>query len=399
MSLKLLSMKVPSARQMIRASKNLTLVMLVWLLLAPVAWTQTAVWEGVERIIAIGDIHGDYDNYIQLLQEAGVVNRRGNWIAGNTHLVQLGDVPDRGPDTDRIIAHLQKLQTQARRRDGMVHVLIGNHEAMNMLGDLRYVDAGEFEALRTRNSRRLRDAYYEQYLAFLQSQEEPPEIDENFRDQWNQQFPLGYVEHRQHWAPAGEFGSWVLEHNAVIRINNILFMHAGLGPGFVNRPLQEINAQILVELMGNNPVAEDMLVDDEEGPLWYRGFAFNTEAAESDHLKQLLDYYQADYIVVGHTPGYGTVVPRFEGRVMLIDSGISSYYGGHRAALLYEGGAFSTIQQGTEVTLPGAELGELLDYLRRMQELEPDAPNLPRLIYSLEHPEESVELETDTETL
>ena len=54
-------------------------------------------WQDVERIVAIGDIHGDYDNFLKLLKEANVVNRRGNWIAGETHLVQLGDVPDRGP--------------------------------------------------------------------------------------------------------------------------------------------------------------------------------------------------------------------------------------------------------------------------------------------------------------
>ncbi|MDA0651027.1 MAG: hypothetical protein O2876_08515, partial [Proteobacteria bacterium] len=53
-------------------------------------------WQGVERVVAIGDVHGDYDNYMAVLKEAGVINRRGKWVAGDTHLVQVGDIPDRG---------------------------------------------------------------------------------------------------------------------------------------------------------------------------------------------------------------------------------------------------------------------------------------------------------------
>ena len=62
-------------------------------------------WQGVERIVAIGDIHGDYDNYIEVLKNAGVINRRGRWGAGKTHVVQVGDIPDRGPDTLRTVSY------------------------------------------------------------------------------------------------------------------------------------------------------------------------------------------------------------------------------------------------------------------------------------------------------
>ena len=62
-------------------------------------------WTGVERVVAIGDLHGDYDAYFTVLQAAGIVDAKGQWIAGATHLVQAGDIPDRGPDTRRIIAH------------------------------------------------------------------------------------------------------------------------------------------------------------------------------------------------------------------------------------------------------------------------------------------------------
>ena len=148
-------------------------------------------WDDVEKLVIIGDIHGDYDSYISVLREAGVINRRGNWIGDDTHLVQVGDVPDRGPDTLKIIEHLQKLETQAKRNDGMVHVLIGNHEYMNVVSDLRYVHPGEYKAMTSRNSSRFRDAYYQQVVASLLNLEEPPVIDDAFKDKWYEDIPLG----------------------------------------------------------------------------------------------------------------------------------------------------------------------------------------------------------------
>ena len=126
---------------------------LVAITLPGLAATVQDDWQGVERIVAIGDIHGDYDNYIEVLKNAGVINRRGRWSAGKTHVVQVGDIPDRGPDTLRIISHLQKLEKQASKAGGRLHLLIGNHEHMNITGDLRYVHPGEYEAFETRNSK------------------------------------------------------------------------------------------------------------------------------------------------------------------------------------------------------------------------------------------------------
>jgi hypothetical protein len=34
-------------------------------------------WTGVERVVAIGDIHGDYDQNIRVMESAGLLNRRG----------------------------------------------------------------------------------------------------------------------------------------------------------------------------------------------------------------------------------------------------------------------------------------------------------------------------------
>ncbi|MBR9796456.1 MAG: hypothetical protein GYB45_10410, partial [Gammaproteobacteria bacterium] len=192
-------------------------------------------WQGVERIVAIGDIHGDYENYIAVLKNAGVVNRRGRWAAGKTHVVQVGDIPDRGPDTLKIIEHLQKLEKQAKKAGGRLHLLIGNHEHMNITGDLRYVHPGEYEAFETRNSKQLRNNYYAYVVKTIEQQREAllasggdvgnlPVADDDFKRDWYAEHPLGFVEHRLAWQKGGELFEWIAAHNTVIRINDVLFL-------------------------------------------------------------------------------------------------------------------------------------------------------------------------------
>ena len=118
------------------------------------------------RIVAIGDLHGDYEAYIEVLQMAGLLSDNGRrWTGGNTILVQLGDVLDRGPEGVRILEHLADLENKARRRGGMVYRLAGNHEAMHVTGDLRYVAPEEYEQLIDRRSERRRADFFDRMVA------------------------------------------------------------------------------------------------------------------------------------------------------------------------------------------------------------------------------------------
>ena len=101
------------------------------------------------RVVAIGDIHGDYDAFEEVMTRAGLLDAEGNWSGGNTILVQTGDIADRGPDTRKILRHMWLLQEQAAASGGQFIALVANHEAMNMIGDLRYVHPGEVEAFVT----------------------------------------------------------------------------------------------------------------------------------------------------------------------------------------------------------------------------------------------------------
>jgi hypothetical protein len=209
-------------------------------------------------------------------------------------------------------------------------------------------------------------------------------IDDAFREQWEEQHPLGYVEHRQFWHPSGEFGSWVLEHNTVIKINDMLFLHGGLGPPALTMTLEEINERIRDELK-SGLVGADTLYEAPDGPLWYRGLSRGETPAEEAHLQALLEHFDASHIVLGHTPGYGTVMPRYGARVLVIDSGIGAHYGSHRASLLVEGDELYTVQRGESVPIPQGD-EDPLPYFRRMAELEPDVNNLKVVIQKLENP-------------
>lgn len=339
-------------------------------------------WQGVERIVAVGDIHGDYDNYIRVLRDAELVNRRGNWIAGETHFVQLGDLPDRGPDTDKIIEHMQRLEKQAAEDGGMVHPLVGNHEAMNVYGDLRYIDPNEYRALRSRRARTLRNNLYEEHVRQLTAANPEFVPDEGYRDSFDELYPLGFVEHRMAWDTAqGRFGSWVAQHNSIIKINRSLFVHAGISPRFLEMSIAEINERVRTELSGVLP-EEPGVSEAEDGPLWYRGLASNDGPEEAAHVDALLARYDADRIVVGHTPGLGTVVPRFGGKVLVIDSGISEYYGGYLASLLIEDGRMHTLQRGESIEIPTGD-ADLVPYFEAILELESEAAALQRFVNAL----------------
>ena len=178
------------------------LVLALGLSLAAPAFAAQTAWDHVARVVVFGDLHGDYGKFHDMLARSGLIDARDNWRGGATHLVQVGDVPDRAPDTRKILDLLIKLEPQARRAGGYVHALIGNHEAMNMEGDLRYTTPGEFAAFATSSSAAIRDRYYAMVVAALKAHPPPeglPKFDAALRAQFDAEHPLGWVEHQIAW--------------------------------------------------------------------------------------------------------------------------------------------------------------------------------------------------------
>jgi hypothetical protein len=338
-------------------------------------------WKGVDRIVAIGDLHGDYEQFREVLEMTGLVDIQGKWIGGRTHLVQNGDIPDRGPDSLKIIRHLQALEKSARKSKGYVHLLIGNHEAMNIYGDLRYVHDGEFSVLVNEESSQRQADYYQRFITHMASNDSEIITDEAFKDQWMTKYPLGYVEHRILWQPGGEVAEWVRKHNSVIRINDTLFAHGGINPHLPLQSIRQINKTAKKEL-SRTPLVEGALVESPDGPLWYRGLAQNPEATELQPMLAMLKFYDANRIVIAHTPTRGVINPRFDARAIVIDVGIAAHYGRGMAALLIEDGKYFAIHRGTRVALPSKD-SQLIDYFSKILPLEPNPIYVERIIEQL----------------
>ena len=238
------------------------------------------------RVVAVGDLHGDLDNALAVLRLAGVVDANGRWSGGNTILVQTGDTTDRGPDSKTVMDLLRRLSEEAPASGGKVVALLGNHEVMNLQGDLRYVHPGDTEAFGGAEARR---------AAF---------------------------------AKTGEYGAWLATLPAVAIEADTVFVHGGVAPAWAEKGLDSINEQVRMGLFDRSAA-----VLGPDGPLWYRGFVQDKEIDACPSLDRSLIALGADRMVVGHTTRRdGRIEVRCSGRLHVIDIGIASAYGGNLGA-------------------------------------------------------------------
>jgi hypothetical protein len=304
---------------------------------------QPAAGAQQRRIIAVGDLHGDYQAWLDIARGAGLINSAGRWAAGSTILVQLGDVVDRQPDSLRIIRSLQQLQKEAPRSGGRVIVVLGNHEAMNLLGDFRYTTAGEFSAFAGDDSAALRDRVYEQDRLAIEAAARavtPAATPQQIRAAWMAVHPLGWIEHRIAWRPSGELGRWATRNPAVVKIGSTLFVHGGLSQEYSRTPLDTVN-RIVADAMKAANDAPASPLNDPLSPIWYRGLVARDPEAQAaraklsgvpptaeEELGTVLFAYGAKRMVIGHTPNLAGIAILHAGRLARIDTGISRYYGG-----------------------------------------------------------------------
>lgn len=351
---------------------------LLLLLLLPrvPAWAQEDVWTGIERVVAVGDVHGDYEQFVTVLRTAGLINEQGKWSGGKAHLVQTGDVLDRGPDSRKTMDLLMRLEGEAKSTGGAVHALIGNHEAMILYGDFRYLSPGEIAAFRDGNSEKVREEAYLEHQKAV-----PRKLDAAYRRQWEAENPLGLEEFRRAYGPAGTYGRWIRGHNAVIRIDGTLFLHGGISPKYADWTVRRINDQIRVELVDATQL-QGGIVQDDHGPLWYRGLALRDKSLEP-HVRTVLQNHKVERIVVGHTFTEGAIVPRFGGKVVQIDIGLCRLYDAklRNACLEIEHGKPRALHRGKRLELPTDSDRDLLRYFKEAAALDPSpSPLEPRIL-------------------
>lgn len=371
--------------------KKLIVVLLVPIFLTFLAGCVTAkeevIFSGVKRIIALGDLHGDFTAYEEIMLQAGLRNLKGKWIGERTHLIQTGDVTDRGPNSRKIYDDLFKLAKQAKRKGGQIHLLLGNHEMMNIMGDLRYINPGEYEAFKTKNSEKYLKVFFDQLMAsgvFATEMAENEITEEEVYENWLKTHPQGFYEHRLAWSPGGDYYKKIIELPSLVKINDTLFTHAGISSAYTDMSLQEFNALVKAAIETNDGAAFDLLFA-ENSPLWYRGLAQSGDE-EIANLDAVLQNFGAKRIVLGHTPTGGVVLPRFMGRVILNDVGLGDYYGGSRAFLLYEDGEWFGVHWGQKIKLPEPGDEALIAYLKKVAALSPAPGHIEKLIKALENP-------------
>lgn len=318
-----------------------------------------------ERIVAVGDIHGAFDQFVAILRAAGIIDNRNRWSGKKAVLVQTGDVLDRGPDSRKALDLLRKLEGEAQRAGGRVYALLGNHELMRLVSDWRYVSQGETEAFRNADSADLRERAFAVFTVEAEKAAKAvgkPFDPAAYREAFMKEIPLGSLEMRFAFEAKGEYGAWVRQRAAVARINGILFMHGGISEPVSMMGCEGINAAVRKDLL-SVPVPLEQVATlfsaSETGPLWYRGLASEPEASLAPTLDVVLERMKARAIVIGHTTVAGKLTPRLGGRVILIDTGMVNgefYPGGVASALELQGDKATAIYLDRREPLPTPNL-------------------------------------------
>jgi hypothetical protein len=233
---------------------------------------------------------------------------------------------------------LMSLEKQAPAAGGRVQVILGNHEVMNLVNDLRDVSPDTFASFGGED---------------------------------------GY---RQALSKDGVYGKWLRSKPILAEIDDTVFMHAGIDLGFSTESLDALNrrahreiaewdagvrwmlekkliepstrfativtaARAEIERLNALHAAKDRNLPADapktatlllpianitssslfsaEGPLWFRGFATWPDAEGKGKMEALRKHHRVKRFVTGHTvQRSGRITQRFDGSLFLIDTGM-----------------------------------------------------------------------------
>lgn len=369
------------------------------LLLAPAFGQASWRFATDSRVVAFADVHGDYESLVELLRAADVVDADLHWNAGAAHLVSLGDLLDRGRDTRAVFELLLRLEREASAAGGRLHVVLGNHELMTLLGDWRYVTPAEYESFAAEEDAATRAAAYAAFAADAGGDTATA------RDRFDSTYPRGYFARQAAFAPTGRYGAWLLSLPTLIVVNDTAYVHGGLPPvvaqdGFgINERVHATLARYLelrerlvergvlppfdrrrdtaaAEAAARSAERDEFLALaaapelGPDGPHWYRGSVYCKPLLEAATLDAGLAALGVERAVVGHTPTPDRRVRSlYGGKLLMLDTGmLASYYGGRPAALVSAGGEL-TVRYAAPTANATPEDGRAVAYSRTEAEL------------------------------
>jgi hypothetical protein len=374
------------------------------LLLAGLAGSATAAeddyrYPAPARLVVFGDVHGAYDALAKTLRAAKMIDASQHWSGGTATLVSVGDLLDRGPDARKVLDLLMRLEGEARAAGGRVQVLSGNHELMNLDGELRDATSADFAAFAPDETVGERDRAFAIWRA---RQAGVASSGDSLRADFDRHFPAGWFARRREFAPDGRYGSWLLAHPIAIAVGDTVFVHGGFSRALAGYDLARLNtefrtgldaylkavsvletagwidfgvsgetrAQAVAARLTAQPatpeasalVAAARIVIDfdaaalfgERGPVWYRGLAMCRAITEQDVADAALAQFGGKRIVVGHTPT-PTLRPTFrlQREVLMVDTGMlkSSYGGRGHVVVIDANGMHAIDEDGADVPL------------------------------------------------
>ncbi|MGH9792999.1 MAG: metallophosphoesterase [Candidatus Acidiferrales bacterium] len=205
------------------------------------------------RVVAVGDIHGDLGNFTAILRQAGIIDAKNRWVAQNVTVVQTGDAIDRSAGSRAVLDLLMELEKQAGRKKSRLIPLLGNHEVMNITGDLRYVTPEEYATFADSQSEKRRQSAWKQFADWSRARAKAlgkaePVLAEEPDAAWLEAHPPGFFEHREAFGPKGKYGKWLRQHDAVTLVGSTLFLHGGISPVLPVATVAEANKRIRDEL-------------------------------------------------------------------------------------------------------------------------------------------------------
>jgi hypothetical protein len=340
-----------------------------------------------------------------------VIDAEARWTGGTTTLVSVGDLVDRGPSSRKVLDLLMRLEREAAAAGGAVRVVLGNHEVMTLVGELR--DASEEEVAEFAADER-RDERAAAKARFVARRIAAGATEAEAQEAFTRRFPPGWFARRAAFAADGRYGAWLLSKPVAIVVDRSAFVHGGFSRLVAGQDLTALNhafrARLAAQLADLAALERAALIDfslrgedraealalrlppdpaahasgvpplaapaqpaaipppldavaervvrfdiDEPlfrmaGPVWYRGAAMCHAATEADVAIAAVARLGVDRIVVGHTPTTGARIrSRFDGKVVTIDTGmLKRVYDGQGAALeITAAGLVATYQDGT----------------------------------------------------
>ncbi len=276
-----------------------------------------SILPAVNRIIVIGDIHGDMNVLLKCLRIPKLIDEKNKWIGGETVVVQVGDqidscrfygfqsncnqpnttINDKAEDIE-ILLYLTELHNQASKTGGAVYSLMGNHEFMNVDGDMRFV---------SHNNIRHFDNY--NYNGTI------------IKD--------GLEGRKTIFKPGNKMANFLAcTRQMALVIGSNLFVHAGIIPELKNKyTIEDMNKLLALFLLGEleQPhIFKDIFINGKTSPMWIRHFGKDISPENCIELEKTLEIYKVGKMFVGHTPQFKDGInSRCNNKVWRTDVGMS----------------------------------------------------------------------------